>query len=77
MQSWQFQGDLLTHTGGDWEQGLGHYMQCKYIYACFSLTPPSRFVPDYVFNHLYGFFWLGSSGVWIPDVLLWCPSNGK
>lgn len=40
MQSWQFQGDLLTHTGGDWEQGLGHYMQCKYIYVCFSLTPP-------------------------------------
>uniref|UniRef100_A0A8B9ZAJ4 Solute carrier family 22 member 18 n=1 Tax=Buteo japonicus TaxID=224669 RepID=A0A8B9ZAJ4_9AVES len=40
IQSQQPQGELLTCTGGDWEQDLGHYMQCKYIDVCFSLTLP-------------------------------------
>lgn len=36
---------LLTWTGGDWEQGLGCYMQCKCIDVFFVLTlPPGLFM---------------------------------
>lgn len=55
--------------------GLLHAVQVYWCILC--INPPSRFVHDYVFHHLYGFLWLGSSGVWISDVIFWCPSNGK
>lgn len=40
-QCWQTQGELLAWTDGDWEQGLGYYMQCKYIDVFFALILPS------------------------------------
>lgn len=55
--------------------GLWHAVQVYWCILC--INPPSRFVHDYVFHHLYGFLWPGSSGVWISDVIFWCPSNGK